>query len=51
MVVTYNDIDNQIRRNLFYFKNQREIRKAHETRAAMVSLSKKQKITKMNTCG
>ena len=41
MVVTYNDIDNQIRRNLFYFKNQREIIKAHETRAAMVSLKNK----------
>ena len=41
MVVTYNDIGNQIRRNLFYFKNQREIIKAHETRAAMVSLKNK----------
>ena len=41
MVVTYNDIDNQIRRNLFYFKNQRQIIKAHETRAAMVSLKNK----------
>ena len=41
MVVTYNDIDNQIKRNLFYFKNQRDIIKAHETRAAMVSLKNK----------
>ena len=41
MVVTYSDIDNQIKRNLFYFKHQRDIIKAHETRAAMVSLKNK----------
>ena len=35
------DIDNQIKRNLFYFKLQKDIIDAKNTRSAMVSLRNK----------
>ena len=40
-MVSNNDIDNQIKRNLFYFKLQKDIIDAKNTRASMVSLRNK----------
>ena len=41
MVVSNFDIDNQIKRNLHYFKHQKDIINAKETRSAMISLRNK----------
>ena len=41
MVVSNFDIDNQIKRNLFYFKLQKDVIDAKNTRASMVSLRNK----------
>ena len=38
MGVSNNDIDNQIKRNLHYFKHQKDIVDAKNTRASMISL-------------
>ena len=40
-MVSNSDIDNQIKRNLFYFKLQKDIIDAKNTRASMVSLRNK----------
>ena len=41
MVVSNFDIDNQIKRNLHYFKHQKDIIDAKNTRASMISLRNK----------